>query len=242
MGRRTRRADRVAEVDSGRPARARAALADERSGRVVFASHCLLNQNTRYPGGACCSGAVMDFVEPFLHDGVGICQMPCPEQAVWGGVGKRHVVRFWGRPRARWLAKRGLGAFLGYTRVRYRRLARHVAEEIADYQANGIEIVGIVGVGASPSCGVVTTVDVAAALGPLVACPLDQLNRGFVNDAIAAAARSGRGIFFDELVRALRRQGIDVPFLEHDLSSEWPANLDSPGAQPVSLTRDRLPE
>jgi hypothetical protein len=38
--------------------------------------------------------------------------------------------------------------------------------EIADYQANGIEIVGIVGVGASPSCGVVTTVDVAAALGP----------------------------------------------------------------------------
>ena len=217
MGRRTRRVDTVSEVDSGRAARVRAALADERSGRVVFVSHCLLNQNTRYPGGACCPGAVMDVVEPFLRDGVGICQMPCPEQVVWGGVGKRHVVRFWGRPRARRLAKRGLGAFLGYTRLRYRRLARRVAREIADYHASGIETVGIVGVGASPSCGVVTTVNVAAALGALVGCPIDRLNRGFVNDAIATAGRSGRGIFLDELVRALSRQQIDVPFLEHDL-------------------------
>ena len=39
-------------------------LADERSGRVVFLSHCLLNQNTRYLGGAFRPGAVDEVVEP----------------------------------------------------------------------------------------------------------------------------------------------------------------------------------
>ena len=85
--------------------RLRPKLADERSDRVVFLSHCLLNQNTRYPGGAFRAGAVMEVVEPYLRDGAGICQMPCPEQAAWGGVGKRYLVFGRGRPRLRPLAR-----------------------------------------------------------------------------------------------------------------------------------------
>jgi hypothetical protein len=72
------------------------ALADERGGRVVFVSHCLLNQNTRYPGGAFRPGAVMEVAVPYLRDGAGICQLPCPEQVAWGGVGKPYLVFFWG--------------------------------------------------------------------------------------------------------------------------------------------------
>ena len=68
-------------------------LQDERSGRVVFVSHCLLNQNTRYLGGAFRPGAVHEVVDPYLQDGTGICQMPCPEQLAWGGVLKRHLLR-----------------------------------------------------------------------------------------------------------------------------------------------------
>jgi predicted secreted protein len=56
-------------------------LADERGDRVVFLSHCLLNQNSRYLGGATCPGVVVGAVERHIADGVGIVQMPCPEQS-----------------------------------------------------------------------------------------------------------------------------------------------------------------
>jgi hypothetical protein len=216
------------------------ALADERSGRVVFVSHCLLNENTRYPGGAFRSGAVTEVVEPFLREGVGLCQMPCPEEIAWGGVGKRHLVRFWGRPRAAWLARFGLPTFLAYTRWRYRLAARRVAGSIADYHANGMQVVGVVGVGASPSCGVATTVDVAAALDQVAGCPFDRLDRRIVNDAITAAARPGSGLFMQQLDRALARRALSVPLLEHDLRSEWPGSHLSPGAHPATLVVGRV--
>ena len=127
-----------------------------------------------------------------------------------------------GRPRTARLARFGLPAFLGYTRLRNRRLARRVGESIADYQANGVSIVALVGVGASPSCGVASTVDVAAALDSVVGCPFARLDRQVVNDAIAGATRSGPGIFMDELGRALGRRGLSAPLREHDLRSERP--------------------
>lgn len=213
----------------GRAARLRSALADERGGRVVFLSHCLLNENTRYLGGAFRAGAVLEVAGPYLRAGEGICQLPCPEQAAWGGVGKRYLVIFWGRPLLRPLAARVLPAFVLYTRLRYRALARRVAAQVADYRAAGIEVTGIVGAGTSPSCGVATTVDLAATLGPVAGCPLHRLTRDGVNQAIAAAARPGEGIFISELRRALRRRGLDVPFLEHDMRSEWPGSTLTPG-------------
>lgn len=76
----------------------RSRLRDERSGRVVFVSHCLLNQNTRYLGGAFRPGVVHEVIDPYLRDGTGICQMPCPEQLAWGGVLKRHLLHLYGRP------------------------------------------------------------------------------------------------------------------------------------------------
>jgi uncharacterized protein YbbK (DUF523 family) len=36
---------------------------DARSGRVVFVSRCLLNENVRYPGGATCPDAVPEVLE-----------------------------------------------------------------------------------------------------------------------------------------------------------------------------------
>ena len=38
-------------------------------------------------------GAVREVVDPCLRDGIGICQMPCPEQLAWDGVLKRHLLR-----------------------------------------------------------------------------------------------------------------------------------------------------
>ena len=130
-------------------------LHDERSRRVVLVSHCLLNENTRYAGGATRPGAVAEIVDELIAAGYGIHQLPCPERLAWGGVLKRHSLRLYhskGRPR---YALRGvlLHAFVWWTRVVYRRLARQVARDVTDYQRSGIAVAGIVGIGASPSCG-----------------------------------------------------------------------------------------
>jgi predicted secreted protein len=42
-----------------------------------------------------------------------------------------------------------------------------VAAEIADYQDSGLEVVGVIGIAGSPSCGVQTTLDLPAAMDVL---------------------------------------------------------------------------
>lgn len=76
--------------------RLREQLADARGGRVVFLSHCLLNQNFRYLGGAGRAGGVAEMAGGYLDRGVDICQLPCPEQRAWGGVLKRRMLVAYG--------------------------------------------------------------------------------------------------------------------------------------------------
>ena len=196
-------------------------LADRRGGRVVLLSHCLLDQNVRYLGGAGRAGGVQEVVDRYLSRGVGIYQMPCPEQRAWGGVLKRRMLTAYGAggtvrgP----VVRRLLPAFLRHTRRVYARLARRVAADARDYRRAGVEVVGVVGIGGSPSCGVHTTLDLAGAVDVLTRCPLAALDRRTLNeDVVAANTRPGEGMF----VCALRRElaDVDVPFEEHDLLDE----------------------
>jgi uncharacterized protein YbbK (DUF523 family) len=105
---------------------------------VVFLSHCLLNQNTRYPGGAVWPGVVVDAVSPYLADGTGIVQMACPEQRTWGGVTKRHLLRLLAHPAGARAGRHLLPPVRRYLRTRYRRLARAVVAEVQDYTTSGL--------------------------------------------------------------------------------------------------------
>lgn len=216
--------------------RLQANLQDERSGRVVFVAHCLLNENTRYLGGAFRPGAVDEVVGIYLRAGTGICQMPCPEQLAWGGVLKRHLLFLYARP---WLRPvlRILGpALSAYTRARYWPLARRIARQIIDYQRSGFDVVGVVGVDASPTCGVTTTLDLDVSLSAVVGCPLAGLDRRFVNDTVVnGSARPGRGLFIEALSGALARRGAQVSLLSHDLRSETPGSASTAGPNPAGV-------
>jgi len=59
-------------------------LKDERGKKVVFVSHCLLNENTRYLGGAFRKAGVDEIIMELQRQGIGIVQMKCPEQKAWG--------------------------------------------------------------------------------------------------------------------------------------------------------------
>jgi uncharacterized protein YbbK (DUF523 family) len=198
-------------------------LKDERSKRVIFVSHCLLNENTRYLGGAFRRGCVDELMDGFQQEGLGIYQMRCPEQRAWGGVLKRSLLPFYGSRgtllyRLRYVL---LPLFRWYTRWVYWRLAKEVVRDIEDYVRSGFEVVGIVGVGGSPSCGVWSRLDLRHSLEVVASCPLARLDRRVMNEeAIANCLSEGEGLFIAALQHQLRRKYLTIRWYEHELLAE----------------------
>ena len=187
----------------------------------MFLSHCLLNANTRYLGGAGRQGSVAEIVQPCLEHGIGIVQLPCPEEHAWGGVLKRWLLGFYGADASLSFRLRAIlfPLMVFYTRHVYRRLARQVANQIQDYLASGFEVLGVIGVDGSPSCGVQKTMNLEHAfvqVGRLqpVATAAD------VNAIVRRNAIGGRGLFVALLEEELRRRSLNVPFAAHNLMAE----------------------
>jgi predicted secreted protein len=196
-------------------------LHDQRSRRVVFLSHCLLNANTRYLGGAGRRGSVAEIVQPCLEHGIGIVQLPCPEEHAWGGVLKRWLLGFYGADASLSFRLRAalFPLMLFYTRRVYRRLARQVANQIQDYRASGFEVLGIIGVDGSPSCGVQTTMNVERAFLEVGRLP-PVATAADVNAIVRRHAIGGRGLFVALLQEELSHRNLNVPFAAHDLMAE----------------------
>lgn len=137
-------------------------LPDERGRRVVFLSHCLLNENTRYLGGACRICCVREVIEQCLDQGIGMVQIPCPEQEVWGGVLRTRMLALYGSSARVFsdVINALLPIGLLYVRWKHRAIARKVAAQIDDYVSSGFSVVAIVGIDGSPTCGVRSTIDI----------------------------------------------------------------------------------
>lgn len=198
-------------------------LEDERSNRVIFLAHCILNENTRYFGGAFRRGAVEEVVTQLVEKGIGLIQMKCPEQIAWGGVHKEILWRVLGSKRRLLYKFRGLVVplFIAYTRVTYRRLAREILHEIIQHQNAGSEVVGLIGVDGSPSCGVVKRLEMKCSAEILANMDEDSMGRSMFNTTLYSTCLvEGPGIFIEELNRLLRRRGIVVRFYSVDILSE----------------------
>lgn len=209
-------------------------LADSRSGRVLFVAHCLLNENTRYPGGAFCPGVMPGVADLISGLDAGLVQVICPERVAWGGVDKRLVYGFMGLGRAPGmgavsrlafpLAWRLLNARMGW-------VARYTAAEIRDYLKNGMQVLGYVGVGGSPSCGVNHAPDVAKYFEWFAKTDPGRVTREEQNEVLARTTVPGRGVFIERLKKCLGPDADRVPFLEHDLLAEM-------AGKPSTLARD----
>lgn len=203
--------------------RIRKIFEDKRSNRVIFLSHCILNENARYFGGAFRRGAIEELVGPLVEQGIGLIQMKCPEQSAWGGVHKKHLWNFLGSKRRLLYRFRGVVVplFRAYTRVKYRRLAREVLNEIAEYNKAGGEIIGLVGVDGSPSCGVLKSLEMKCAAEILASTDPHSADRLIFNNTLySKCVVNGPGIFIEELDRLLKRRGIVLRFYSIDIISE----------------------
>lgn len=206
-----------------RAALLRRQLADGRGRRVLMVSHCLLNENVRYLGGSARSGAVDEVVDLARQYGVGLHQLPCPEMQAWGGVDKLALLPMYGARGSLLHRHRRevVAVFNAYTRLAYGRLARKVVRDVMSYRAAEVDVVGLVGVAASPSCGVHTTMDLARACEVVASCPLAQIDRTLVNEAaVAGSATPGRGMFIELILEGLRRRGQSIELFEHDQPGE----------------------
>lgn len=195
-------------------------LQDSRKKKVIFLSHCILNENVRYLGGAFRGGCLSEIVEQCIQNDIGMIQMPCPEQMAWGGVLKKWMLKV--LQNRRWFIRpvRVLlfALFLMQTRRVYRKLARDVANQIEDYLASGFEVIGIIGIDGSPSCGVEQVLDLHQVLVDLIT--VETLNRQQLNNLVKMNVVKGMGLFTEQLQKILRRRHISVPYIAHDLLAE----------------------
>lgn len=207
-------------------------LQDRRGRQVVFLSHCLLNENTRYLGGAFSAGCVRDVVAACSARGYGMVQMPCPEERAWGGLLKPFLLAAVGSRGTLLYRLRGFlfPVFIWHTRRIYRRLARATARQMADYVTHGYTVVRVVGIDGSPSCGVSTTLDMKQSFDRLARMEVESVTVDSMNDLINQCLVPGRGLFTRLLQEQLARRGISVVFTAHDLIAELDGQADSSAA------------
>jgi predicted secreted protein len=129
---------------------------DSRSHKVIFAAHCLLNQNARAAGAADFPSMMKPLLAALQEKEIGIIQLPCPELLVLGLGRDRDVPP---------LETIDEGLELPEAQVRLARLIDEIIFQIKEYQWQGFHIVGILGKNGSPSCGVETT-SVRSRFGP----------------------------------------------------------------------------
>jgi predicted secreted protein len=204
-------------------------LADGRSKKVIFLSHCILNENTRYLGGACRSGCIREIVDQCINENLGIVQMPCPEQLAWGGVTKRLLLTAYGTKGTFLypILKLFLPLFVYYTKLIFWRLAKETAGQIKDYLNFGFSIIGIIGIDGSPSCGVSKSLDIPKSFKMAAQIDIKSLTVEEMNRIISQCLIDGRGIYIELFQKELMKYHINIPFIAHDLMDEIHGNCSS---------------
>jgi len=128
---------------------------DKRSKQVLLTAHCVLNQNAKIDRCAHYPGMIKEVTAILIEIGVGIVQMPCPELLYLGL--DRQVER--GAPTTIESEDTRVGQRMVEDRGKTlcREIANDLVYQMEEYRQNGFEVVGIVGINGSPTCGVETT-------------------------------------------------------------------------------------
>lgn len=198
-------------------------MKDSRSKKVIFISHCLLNENTRYLGGACLPGANGLLLADWTKKGYGLIQLPCPEQKVWGGLLKPAMwlpLESRGKLKALFM-KVGFPFFVMYTRLRFAILVDAVVASIQDYQRNGFDVVSLFAVDGSPSCGLNKTMNLSKSFDLISNSSIYNLNRlGFNRRLFDSCSQAGAGLFISAIRSKLVKRGIFILFQSFDMQDE----------------------
>ncbi len=150
----------------------------ERSKKVVFVSHCLLNQNVRAVDTERFAGSFKDMLDLFGESGVGIIQLPCPQIEFNGGLNRK---------------TKNSDETSNY-KNNCRKLSLEVIKQIEGYVKNSYQVVGILGVELSNTCGV------------------HQIQNGRKNVP-------GKGVLIEEIEKEMQKKNFQVPIIGVNLDN-----------------------
>ena len=128
---------------------------DKRSKKIIFLSHCILNQNSISDGTADFPGTNGEVLKLLIQSDTGIVQLPCPELLCLG------LDR--GNPRGSefpvLIENTKIRKSLESTELKskIKILVAQLIQQIEEYIINDFNVLGIIGIDRSPSCGVNTT-------------------------------------------------------------------------------------
>lgn len=181
-------------------------MPDKRGGRVVFVSHCLLDQNARFPGIAVHPGPVPELARGLADAGIGIEQLPCLEMKYWGGVSRKWAFL----PMLGSMPSLVLPIAVRVYASLCAREARKVARSIGDFVRSGYQVLGVVAVDDSPTCGLVRTLRLTPSMLETARTSPD------LAPALQGLLEEGSGLFMGSLLEEVRAKGLGVPFLTFD--------------------------
>ncbi|MFQ5999172.1 MAG: CD3072 family TudS-related putative desulfidase [Candidatus Bathyarchaeia archaeon] len=177
-------------------------IQDKRGCKIVVVAHCILNQNSRVFGIAYYPGMINEIVDVLRKHEVGVIQMPCPELTYAGLL--------------RWSCTKEQ-----YDTPAFRRHCRQIAssavDQVEEYLRNGFNVLAILGVDGSPTCGV------------------DETSVGYKGGYLPklAPTREAKiikapGVFVEELQYELKERKVVVPIkgVRHTRASQDAAWLE----------------
>jgi predicted secreted protein len=200
---------------------------DNRSKRIVFISNCILNQNARFPGIEVEKGSFSELIEILIQNGIGIEQLPCLECLGWGGIARKTYYKFQSIV-LRFIDKKTfpiIKLFFNIWLYNFIRLckkeATKVVKRIQDYSNNGYEILGIIALNDSPTCGVTKTIDLLDGAKKLKSLgfkkeDLENPDIKEMRNIVPALCIEGSGLFISSIITKLEKNNMKVKVIGFD--------------------------
>lgn len=169
-----------------------------RSRKMIFVAHCILNVNVKVEGLATTPAGVDVLVTELMRRNYGLVQLPCVEIDMLG-------CRRWG------VVKEQL-QHQSY-RARCRTLLRPLINQALCFSQNGYELCGIIGIDGSPSCGVHHTCSST--------CWGGEIGDGYGLEEKIPTLQTipAPGVMMEELQELLRCSDLSIPFFALDESN-----------------------
>lgn len=157
--------------------------------KIVILSHCILNEKSKAKGYVQEPETIEKVVLPYIQEGIGIIQLPCPEFTYLGNLR-------WGMTKDQY----DTPAF----RKHCRKILMPIIEQIEEYVNRGFSVVEIVGIKGSPSCGVFET---------CTGYTGGELSEESFKKQKAKLV-SGSGVYIEELKKLLKEKELSVPIVQ----------------------------
>ncbi len=111
----------------------------KRKKRIVIIAHCILNANSKVEGLSQYESMIKSLIDYLHKNSIGIIQLPCPEMHVLG-------IKRWEHVKEQFETR--------HFQLACKDLLAPTHHQIIDYMNHGYNVIGVIGIDGSPSCGV----------------------------------------------------------------------------------------